>query len=145
MSVDVWILLRLRGSEQGRSLRLAVGPPAAAGLRLELSPGVGLTMNADDRYRLMSETGAIILVVEAERLEATDAGKSTPERVWGALWPGEVIVRRRRTLLSVMRWICFRMRWWPMYRRITSVGVSGWLAEIAEEREAARLRAGRGR
>lgn len=74
-------------------------------------------MNADDRYRLMSETGAIILVVEAERLEATDAGKSTPERIWGAMSPGEVVVRRRRTMLSVMRWVCFRMGWWPVYRR----------------------------
>jgi hypothetical protein len=74
-------------------------------------------MNADDRYRLMSETGAIILVVEAERLEAIDARKSTPERIWGAMSPGEVVVRRRRTMLSVMRWVCFRMGWWPVYRR----------------------------
>jgi hypothetical protein len=115
------------------------------GLRLELSPGLGLTMNADDRYRLMSETGAIILVVEAERLEATDAGKSTPERVWGAMWPGEVVVRRRRTLLSTLRWICLRMGWWPMYRRIASVTASGWLVGIGEESEAERLQGVRGR
>ena len=115
------------------------------GLRLELSPGVGLTMNADDRYRLMSETGAIILVVEAERLEATDAGKSTPERIWGAVWPGEVVVRRRRTLLSVMRWVCFRMGWWPVYRRISSVAASGWLAGVGEESSAERSGAERGR
>jgi hypothetical protein len=115
------------------------------GLRLELSPGLGLTLNADDRYRLMSETGAIILVVESERLEATDAGKSTPERIWGAKWPGEVVVRGRRTLLSVMRWICFRVRWWPTYRRMVSVAASGWLVGIGEESEGERLRAERER
>jgi hypothetical protein len=42
--------------------------------RLELSPGVGVVMNADDRYRLKSEKGAILILVEAERLEASVVG-----------------------------------------------------------------------
>ena len=51
------------------------------GVRLELSGGVGLTLSADEHYRLESNTGAIILVVEAERLEPTREGLSTPTGV----------------------------------------------------------------
>ena len=58
-------------------------------MRLDLSPGVGITLNADEAYRMKSDTGAIVLVVEAERLEPTRGGISTPERIMGQLWPGE--------------------------------------------------------
>lgn len=71
-------------------------------MRLDLSPGVGITLNADEAYRMKSDTGAIILVVEAERLEATRGGISTPERIMGQLWPGESMPRRR-AWLTVMR------------------------------------------
>ena len=60
-------------------------------------------MSADDRYRLNSDWGAIAIVVESERLEATERGISTPERIWGELWPGESVGERRQPLLSVMR------------------------------------------
>jgi hypothetical protein len=56
---------------------------ARYGMRLDLSPGVGVVMNADVRYRLESETGGILLIVESERLEATECGISTPERILG--------------------------------------------------------------
>jgi hypothetical protein len=87
---------------------------------------------ADEAYRMKSDTGAIILVVEAEHLEATRGGISTRERIMGQLWPGESMPRRR-AWLSVMRhiyfrvrWWYFRVRWWPPARRLFGVGLSGW-------------------
>jgi hypothetical protein len=76
-------------------------------------------MNADERYRLRSDTGAIVVVVESERLESTERGRSTPERIIGQRWPGESVGGRGRTLLSVMCSIYYRLRWWrPIRRRL---------------------------
>jgi hypothetical protein len=116
------------------------------GLRLELSPGTGLVMSADDRYRLNSDWGAIAIVVESERLEATERGISTPERIWGQLWPGESVGERRRTLLSVMRSIWFRLRWkLPLRRRVARPESSGWAPGVVGENPVERLVSGRGR
>src|SRR6185437_15902082 len=45
-------------------------------IRLDLSPGVGIVVDADARYRVESDGGAVLMLVEAERLEATDLGMS---------------------------------------------------------------------
>jgi hypothetical protein len=97
------------------------------GVRLELSGGVGLTLRADEHYRVESNPGAIILVVDAERLEPRREGLSTPDRVWGQRWLGEGDPRpRRRTWLSVARHIYYRLRLWPPVRRVVGVDFSGW-------------------
>ena len=99
------------------------------GMRLDLSPGVGVVINADVRYRLESEAGAILLIVESEQLEATESGLSTPERVLGALWPGEELHERRRwprSLLSLYRWIYHHVRLWHPLRQADPLDFSGW-------------------
>jgi hypothetical protein len=95
-------------------------------LRLQPSGGMGVVLNADIRYRLSSETGAILLVVEAERLQATQAGISTPERVMGATWPGEFEAPRRQSLYSQMLSLLFRIRWRKIRRVATRLDSSVW-------------------
>ncbi len=101
------------------------------GPRVELTPGLGLILNADARYRLHSDSGAIVLVVEAERLESTVNGRSDPERIMGATWPGEDQFKRRRTWLSVLRMIRFRLRFWRpiLLARMESAGWAGMPGE----------------
>lgn len=74
--------------------------------------------------RIKSETGAILIVVEAERLQATECGISTPQRIIGQLWPGEVLGQKPRTLLSIGRSIYFR--WKYRAGREARVDWSGW-------------------
>ena len=81
----------------------------------------------------MSEYGAErflnVIHFESERLDATDCGISTPERVMGALWPGEVLQERRRrprTLLSLYRWVYYHVGLWLPMRLADRLDLSGW-------------------
>lgn len=94
-------------------------------LRVQLSCGMGMVMAADTRYRLQSDWGAIVLLVEAERLEATECGISTPERILKAVWPGEQLRPERRTLLSMVRRVWFRWKWRKL-RRLVRADRSAW-------------------
>ena len=100
---------------------------SAPTMRLQLSCGMGMVMSADTRYRLHSEWGAILLVVEAERLEPTESGISTPERIMEAVWPGEreYRQRRRRTFVSMLRWVYYRWKWRKV-RRMRRADISAW-------------------
>jgi hypothetical protein len=80
-------------------------------MRADLSPGVGIVVDADARYRVESDGGAVVMLVEAERLEATDLGMSSPERIWGQVWPGERLKLGRRTVLGRVRSMYWRWRW----------------------------------
>jgi hypothetical protein len=62
---------------------------ADTGLRLDLLPGVGVVVTADERYTLESPTGAIVMVLESVELSANERGLSTPSRIMGQRWPGE--------------------------------------------------------
>ena len=93
--------------------------------RVRLSCGMGLVMSAGTRYTLDSEWGAILLVVEAERLEATESGISTPERIMWAVWPGEPGYPRRRTLLSLLRRVYYRWKFRKLNRSVRT-DRSGW-------------------
>jgi hypothetical protein len=120
--------------------RVVTGP------RLELLPGVGLILSADATYRLHSDSGAIVLVIEAERLESTKQGRSTPERIMGATWPGEDQFKRRRTWLSVLRMIRFRLRFWrPILRQrlLARMESSGWAGMPREKSRWGKLVSGR--
>jgi hypothetical protein len=57
--------------------------------RLDLSPGVGFIVKAHEPYAIECPNGAIVLTIEAQRLEATLAGISTPARIADQRWPGE--------------------------------------------------------
>ena len=120
------------------------------GVRHHITPGVGLVTSADDRYRLDSDAGAIVFVVEAERLEATECGISTPERIWGARWPGESDAPLPWTPLRVMRWLYFRLFWARVFgrsllRRKPRPDSSGWGSEPSGRKLVWRLMLGRGR
>lgn len=63
--------------------------PLADGARLDLLSGMGLVIDAGERFTLESPQGAIVLLVESERLAANERGISSPERIKGQRWPGE--------------------------------------------------------
>jgi hypothetical protein len=50
---------------------------------------MGCVFAKDERYTMHSESKAIILNVDADRLEAEPHGISTPQRIAGETWPGE--------------------------------------------------------
>ena len=50
---------------------------------------MGCVFAKDERYTMHSESSAIILIVEADKLEAEPRGISTPQRIAGQTWPGE--------------------------------------------------------
>jgi hypothetical protein len=60
-------------------------------MRLELSAGVGVVLNAGEQCALVSRDGAILILVQSNDLEAHDCGISTPQRIMGQRWPGEAI------------------------------------------------------
>ena len=59
------------------------------GNRVVLSAGVGVVVSAGERFSIDSAERAIVLTMEAQWLEATLAGISTPARIEGQRWPGE--------------------------------------------------------
>jgi hypothetical protein len=99
-----------------------------------LTSGVGVVLTADVPYSIASQAGAIVMVVEAERLQATQDGKSSPERIMGQTWPGERFDLRPRIWLSVCLRIYYRLKWSPWWRpvrraaRAMRVELSGWAA-----------------
>jgi mannose-6-phosphate isomerase-like protein (cupin superfamily) len=59
------------------------------GARLDLRPGVGVVVPAGERFSIDTAEKAIVLTMEAQWLDATLAGISTPARIQGQRWPGE--------------------------------------------------------
>lgn len=57
--------------------------------RIDLYAGVGFVVRAPESYSLETQEGAIAILIETQRLEATECGISTPARVMGQRWPGE--------------------------------------------------------
>jgi hypothetical protein len=53
--------------------------------------GMGCVFKQAEPYSLLSEHGAIILIVEAEELVPHPRGISTPERIAGAGWPSDAV------------------------------------------------------
>jgi hypothetical protein len=57
------------------------------GLRLEPSAGVGILLKAGESCQLESMTGAVLIMIEAQQIEADPCGSSIPQRVMGQQWP----------------------------------------------------------
>jgi len=107
---------------------------------------MGIVVDADERHRLESDMGAVLIVMEAERVEATDLGMSSPERIWGQTWPGEhVLAKRRATVLSRIRSVCRRWRWQRALatRPVARTDAAGWV-KMVEGPGVERLLNGRG-
>jgi hypothetical protein len=63
--------------------------PSETHARIDLSAGVGFVVSAAECYSLETQEGAIVIVIESQRLEATECGISTPARIAGQRWPGQ--------------------------------------------------------
>jgi hypothetical protein len=50
---------------------------------------MGAVFGPNEPYTLRSDTGAIILIVEALKLTAHGRAISTPQRIEGATWPSD--------------------------------------------------------
>jgi hypothetical protein len=57
--------------------------------RIDIYAGVGAVFDKGERYIIESPAGAIVLIIEADRLTAHASGISTPERMAGARWPSD--------------------------------------------------------
>lgn len=60
------------------------------GPMLELQAGVRLVLRAAEHYTLETQSGAVVLTIECDELAAHQRGISTPERIMGQRWPGEL-------------------------------------------------------
>ena len=56
---------------------------------VDLWPGVGVLVEEGEGYALQTAQGAIVIAVNAERLNVSKEAISSPERVMGQTWPGE--------------------------------------------------------
>jgi len=55
----------------------------------QVHAGMGCVFDANEPYTLRSDTGAIFLIVEADRWQAHERGISSLERIAGATWPSD--------------------------------------------------------
>jgi hypothetical protein len=62
-------------------------------IRIDIHAGSGCIVEKDEAYSLMSEQGAILLIVESLKLTAHARAISTPQRIIGARWPSDSVVR----------------------------------------------------
>ena len=62
------------------------------GPRIKFSGGMGAIFEQNEPYTLKSDTGAIILIVEALKLTAHGRAISTPQRIEGATWPSDSLL-----------------------------------------------------
>lgn len=56
---------------------------------IDVAAGMGCVFQPDEAYALESPTGAILLILETDALEAHPRGISTPQRIAGARWAGD--------------------------------------------------------
>jgi redox-sensitive bicupin YhaK (pirin superfamily) len=56
-------------------------------IRIDIHAGSGCIVEKGETYSLMSEEGAILLIVESQELSAHARAMSTPQRIAGATWP----------------------------------------------------------
>jgi hypothetical protein len=57
--------------------------------QIDIHAGMGAVFDKDETYSLKSEEGAILLIVESDRLTASERAISTPQRIAGAAWPSD--------------------------------------------------------
>jgi redox-sensitive bicupin YhaK (pirin superfamily) len=57
----------------------------------KIHAGMGIVVAPNEPYSFKSDSGAILLIVEAEQLLAHKRGISNPERIAGATWPSDSV------------------------------------------------------
>ena len=70
------------------SLVAMAGP--LSGARVDLAPGMGVVLKSGERFEVLEcPEGAVLLLVEAQWLDASRVGMPAPGRVAGQRWPEE--------------------------------------------------------
>ena len=62
---------------------------AAPRFSVDLWPGMGVVVEEGEGYALQSSEGAVVIAVNAERLNVSKEAISTPDRILGQTWSGE--------------------------------------------------------
>jgi redox-sensitive bicupin YhaK (pirin superfamily) len=60
--------------------------------KIDIHAGMGCVFEQEEPYSISSEAGAIVIIIESEQLVTNRRGISTPERIAGQRWPGDVTV-----------------------------------------------------
>jgi hypothetical protein len=64
---------------------------------INISAGMGGVFEPKEDYTFKSNSGAILLIVEAEQLLAHVRGISKPERISGQTWPSDILLTENAT------------------------------------------------
>ena len=67
-------------------ITMTIKTPSA---RIDIHAGMGVVFDDHERYTLDSDTGAILLIFEADTLTAHARGISIPQRIAGQTWPSD--------------------------------------------------------
>ena len=63
--------------------------------RIDIHAGMGCVFDKDEPYSLTSEPGAIVLIVESDKLTPHARGISSPQRIAGQTWPSDGVTARK--------------------------------------------------
>jgi hypothetical protein len=63
--------------------------------KIDIHSGAGCVVEKNEPYSITSDSGAILLIVESQELTADARGISTPQRIAGATWPSDSLLRAR--------------------------------------------------
>lgn len=55
---------------------------------------MGIVVAPEEPYSFTSDSGAVVLIIEAEQLLAHKRGLSNPERIAGQTWPSDNLIAR---------------------------------------------------
>ena len=73
--------------------RITLTKRAEGPTNIKIHAGLGFVVDKQEPYSLRSDTGAIVVIVEATTLTAHSRGIASPERIAGQTWPSDVLVR----------------------------------------------------
>jgi hypothetical protein len=59
----------------------------------DIHAGMGIVADREEAYSFKSDSGAILVILEAEQLQAHERGISTPQRIAGATWSGDIYLK----------------------------------------------------
>jgi hypothetical protein len=66
------------------------------GTSIDFLGGMGAVFSPNEPYTLSTDTGAILLIIEAQQLTAHARAISTPQRIEGATWPSDTLLHEER-------------------------------------------------
>ena len=73
--------------------RMTITSREGQGINFTLHAGMGCVVAAQEPYAFQTGSGAIVLIVESGTLDPHPRGISNPDRIAGATWPSDVLLR----------------------------------------------------